>query len=76
MGVYKDVSKTFSEYCYGNKPYEQFKTEAINSLKPGLDKLKGLLGDKEWFTGKLSYCDFIVGDFFQVFSLFNENFAT
>ena len=51
------------------------KEEAIKSLKPSIEKLQGLLGEKEWFTGKLSYCDFIVGDFFQVYSLFNENFA-
>lgn len=76
MGVFKDLNKAFTGYCYGSKPYEEFKTEAINSFKTALDKLKGLLGEKEWFSGKLSYCDFIVGDFFQVYSLFNENFGT
>lgn len=40
-------------------------------MRPGLEKLKGLLGNKEWFTGKLSYCDVIVGDFLQVTSLFD-----
>jgi hypothetical protein len=74
MGVYRDLAKSFSGYCYGDKPYEEIKTSAITSLKPSIDKLKGLLEDKEWFTGRLTYCDFIVGDFFQVYSLFNENF--
>ena len=76
MGVYKDLSKAFSGYCYGNKPYEEIKAEAINSFKTALDKLQGSLANKEWFAGRLTYCDFIVGDFFQVYSLFNENFAT
>jgi hypothetical protein len=51
------------------------KEEAIKSLKPSIDKLQGLLGEKEWFAVKLSYFDLIVGDFFQVYSLFNENFS-
>ena len=76
MGVYKDLSRAFSGFCYGDRPYEEFKTEAIKSLKTGLDKLKGLLGERQWFAGKLTYCDFILGDFFQVLSLFDENFAT
>jgi glutathione S-transferase len=75
MGVLKDLTKAFSGYCYGTKAYEEIKEEAIKSLKPSIDKLQGLLGEKEWFGGRLSYCDFIVGDFLQVYSLFNENFA-
>lgn len=44
MGVYRDIQKAFSGYCYGERPYEEFKAEAIKSLQPGLEKLKGLLG--------------------------------
>ncbi len=36
MGVYKDLSRSFSGYCYGTKPYEEIKNEAINSFKPAL----------------------------------------
>jgi hypothetical protein len=46
MGVYKDLAKAFSGYCYGTKSYEEIKTEAINSFKTALDKLSGLLGEK------------------------------
>lgn len=45
-------------------------------MKPSIVKLSGLLGKKEWFCSKLTFVDFILGDFFQAFSLFNENFAT
>lgn len=46
MGVYKDLAKSFSSYCYGERPYEEFKGDAIKSFKTSLDKLKGLLGEK------------------------------
>jgi glutathione S-transferase len=46
MGVFKDLSKAFSGYCYGAKPYEEIKEEAIKSLKPSIDKLQGLLGER------------------------------
>jgi hypothetical protein len=46
MGVYKDLMKAFSNYVYGEKNYEDIKNLAINSFKPALDKLNGLLAGK------------------------------
>ena len=45
-------------------------------MKGSLNKLAGLLGEKEWFCSKLTFADFIVGEFLQGYSLFQENFAT
>jgi len=41
-----------------------------------LTKLSGLLGNKDWFCSKLTYVDFVLGEFFQCYSLFHEAFAT
>jgi glutathione S-transferase len=41
-----------------------------------LTKLAGLLGEKEWFCSKFTFVDIVLGDFFQVFSLFNDKFST
>ena len=37
--------------------------------------MSGLLGEKDWFGSKFTYVDIILGDAFQVYSLFHENFA-
>jgi glutathione S-transferase len=75
LGVYQDMHKAFVGHIYGEKTYEQMKEDAYNGLKGGLTKLSGLLGDKEWFCSKFSYVDIVLGDTFQVYSLFHEKFA-
>jgi len=44
-------------------------------LKPSIVKLSGLLGKKDWFGSKLTFVDFVVAEFLQQYSLFNENFS-
>ena len=44
-------------------------------MKAHLSKLAGLLAEKDWFGSKLTYADVILADFFNVCSLFHENFA-
>jgi glutathione S-transferase len=51
------------------------KDEAYKGLKTGLTKLSGLLGQKEWFCSKFTYVDIVLGDTFQIYSLFHEKFA-
>jgi glutathione S-transferase len=76
LGVQQDLSKAYIAYVYGPKTYEEFKDEAYNALKNHLTKLSGLLGNKDWFCSKLTYVDFVLGEFFQCYSLFHEAFAT
>lgn len=69
------MHKGFVGHIYGQKTYEEMKDEAYNGLKPSLTKLTGLLGQKDWFGSKLTYADIVLGDTFQIYSLFHEKFT-
>ena len=57
----KDLQKSHGAYIYGPKPVEEFREEAIEKQEGSVNKLEGLLGDKDWFASKLTYIDLVIG---------------
>lgn len=80
-GVYKDFHPNYIKLVYGtyneNNTFEAALQGAKETFAPYLKKLNGLLGNKEFICGGLTWIDFGLGDFFQTLNLldptiFNE----
>lgn len=45
----------------------------MKNFEPCLKKLSGILGEKEFIAGGLTWTDFVLADLFQTFSLLHED---
>ena len=77
-GVFKDFYRNYAQLVYGKYESEDKWKEAlansVNNFEPYLKKFNGLLGDQEFFAGKITWVDFPLADFLQVLSLLNEEY--
>jgi len=77
-GVYKDFHPRYIQMAYGsyneNATFEQALNNSFNNFDPYLKKLNGLLGEKEFMAGGLTWFDFAVADFLQTLGLLHENY--
>ena len=75
-GVYKDFHPNYVRLVYGKHENEDaFKnavSEAVKNWEVYLKKLNGLLGDKEFFAGGITWIDFVIADFMQTINLLSE----
>lgn len=76
LGVYKDVHSSYIKLVYGTytaeKTFEQALGETIKGFEPYMQKFSGLLGEKEFICGGLTWIDFVVADFLQTLGLLSE----
>lgn len=80
-GVYKDFHPHYIRLVYGNynenHTFENHLNTVVNDFQGYLKKLNGILGNKQFICGELTWVDFAFGDFFQTLHLlkpeiFNE----
>jgi glutathione S-transferase len=75
-GVYKDFHPKYIQLVYGtyneNATFEHALTASFNTFEPYLKKLDGILGEKDFIAGGLTWFDFAVADFLQTLQLLNE----
>lgn len=78
-GIYKDLHPQLSRMVYETNPKDTWE-EALKafSLKADgyLKKLSGLLGQKEYLAGGITYIDFILADLFQILRQMNPDLFT
>jgi glutathione S-transferase len=71
-GVFKDIHIQFVGLCYGMHGLPSWETavaEYPKRFRSYLQKFKGLLGEKEFMAGNLTFVDFGIAEFFQALSL-------
>lgn len=75
-GVYKDLYPRYIRLVYGkyenDDAFKKAVEEAIKDWEVYLKKFNGILGDKEFLAGGLTWVDFEIADFMQVFNLLSE----
>ena len=75
-GVYKDFHPNCTKLWYGKyeneEAFNKAKDETPKNWEVYVKKLSGLLGDKEYFAGGITWIDFVIADFVQTLNLFNE----
>lgn len=67
-GVCKGLHQEFLKLSYGGHgkaSYEEAHKEFIEKFRPSLVKLQGLLGEKDWIAGEITWIDFVVTEFLQ-----------
>jgi glutathione S-transferase len=76
-GVYKDFHPNYIRLVYGKydeqRPFENALKESVAVFEPYLKKLHGLLGDKEFMAGGLTWIDFAIADFMQTLDLLSPD---
>lgn len=73
-GVYNDFIPNLSKLAYTpdpNNSWEDSLEAFAKNVDGQLKKLSGLLGEKDYFCGKLTWIDFVVADTMQVLNLMN-----
>ena len=77
-GVFKDLHLNYIKLVYGkydeNNTFEKAKTESYGSWKVQLAKLNGILGDKHFIAGEITWIDFAIADFFQTLGLLDAEY--
>jgi glutathione S-transferase len=72
-GIYKDFHPAYIKLVYGTyneqNTFENALQEAIKNFAGHLKKLEGLLGEKEFICGGLTWIDFVLADFLQTLGL-------
>ena len=75
-GVWKDFHPNYVRLVYGKyeneEAFQKALAEAIKTFEPYLKKLTGLLGEKNFLAGELTWVDFSVADFLQTLNLLSE----
>ena len=75
-GVYKDFHPNFVRLVYGkyenDDAFKNAVSEAVKNWEVYLKKLNGLLGNKEYLAGGLTWIDFVIADFMQTINLLSE----
>lgn len=77
-GVFKDFHSAYINLIYGSfsdeAAFQVGLKESIGKFKPYLTKLSGLLGEKDFMIGNISWVDFILADFVQTLGLMCEEY--
>lgn len=61
IGVVADVSTPTVKVCFHDK-YEEEKEKVFQEIKPKVDAVNNLLGDKDWLLGYITLADFKVAE--------------
>eukprot|EP00178_Gracilaria_changii_P002165 TRINITY_DN13236_c0_g1_i1.p2 TRINITY_DN13236_c0_g1~~TRINITY_DN13236_c0_g1_i1.p2 ORF type:complete len:125 (+),score=19.07 TRINITY_DN13236_c0_g1_i1:303-677(+) len=76
-GVYKDFHPNYIRLVYGKHDdqaaFDKALNEAIPNWQPYVKKLAGLLGDKQFIAGELTWIDFAIADFIQTLNLLHAD---
>jgi glutathione S-transferase len=76
-GIYKDFHPMYVKMVYATyneqNTFESALADAPKNFEPHLKKLNGVLGDKEYIAGGITWIDFALADFFQTLSLLSED---
>ena len=77
-GVFKDAYRNYAQLCYSKYESEEAFQEAVKKSSvdwaPALAKLNGLLGEKQYIGGDITWVDFGVADFLQILSLLSGDY--
>lgn len=77
-GVYKDFHPRYIQLVYGsykeNATFEQGLAASFANFEPYLKKLNGLLGEKQFIAGGLTWFDFGLADFLQTLRLLSGDY--
>jgi glutathione S-transferase len=72
-GVYKDFHPNYIRLVYGKHEdqaaFDNALKEAIKNWEGYVKKLGGLLGEKKFIAGELTWIDFAIADFMQTLDL-------
>ena len=72
-GVFRDLSKEYEKLCYqehGLTSFEEAIPEYTKRFRAFLNKLAGIIGEKKYIAGEITYVDFEVCEFLQHLGLF------
>jgi glutathione S-transferase len=75
-GVFRDTHIQFVGLCYGHHGYPTFeaaKENFPNQIRSYITRLNGLLGEKDFIAGGITWIDFAIADFLQVLELFSPS---
>ena len=76
-GVYKDFHPAYIRLVYGKydeqNPWDKALEEAKKNFENHLKKINGLLGEKEFIAGGLTWIDFAIADFMQTLDLMDAD---
>jgi glutathione S-transferase len=78
-GVFRDTHIQFVGLCYGHHGFPTFEAARENfpkQIRPYIAKLNGLLGEKEFMAGEITWVDFGIADFLQALGLFTPDLLT
>jgi len=77
-GVFKDFYKAYQVLVYSpykdRAAFDAAVKESIKGFEANLAKLNGLLGNKEFIAGGITWIDFAVADFMQVLNSLSEEY--
>jgi glutathione S-transferase len=76
--VYKDLHPHYIRLVYSNYnneyTFDQALTKSLEDFSPYLKKFNGLLGEKLFIAGELTWFDFALADFLQTLSLLHPSY--
>jgi glutathione S-transferase len=75
-GVFRDTHIQFVGLCYAHHGYPTFeaaKENFPNQIRSYITRLNGLLGEKDFIAGGITWIDFAIADFLQVLELFSPS---
>lgn len=79
-GVYKDFHPRYIQLVYGSYKEENTFEKALEAsfanFEPYIKKLDGILGEKQFIAGGLTWFDFGLADFLQTLGLLSSNYLT
>ena len=77
-GVFKDFHRAYIKLVYGkyenDDAFKDALKQSVNDFEPHLKKLNGLLGDKQFIAGEITWVDFSVAEFLQVIGMLYEEY--
>jgi glutathione S-transferase len=76
--VFKDFYRGYQGLVYGTynnqAAFDAAVKESVKGFEGNLTKLNGLLGDKQFIAGEITWIDFAIADFLQVLSLLCQDY--
>jgi glutathione S-transferase len=71
-GVVNDLYQDYISLVYeiNVNSFEEAAEEYLEKFKGSLRKLSGIIGEKDYFAGGITWLDFVVSDFVQTLQLF------
>lgn len=76
--MFKDAYRNYAQFVYSKYESEEAWKEALDksvtNFEPYLRKFNGLLGEKEFIAGQITWVDFPLADYLQILSILNEEY--